>query len=77
MTDPASLTIFAAWPDVATGGLISGLATIVAWLISHTTAAILAILSWLPSLWARILASVAIIVAALLWLRWINRPVKR
>lgn len=76
MTDPFSLSIFAAWPDPATGDALPGLAAIVAWLVSHLTAAALAVLGWLPSMWMRIAASVTVIAIALLWLRWLNRPAK-
>lgn len=76
MTDPFSLSIFAAWPDVASGDPIPGLATIVAWLISHLTAAVLAVVSYRPPLWARIAAPITIVALTGLWVRHVNRPAK-
>lgn len=76
MADLFSPYATVAWPDVATSGVIPGLATIVAWLIAHLTAAVLAGISYRPPLWARITAPIVIIALAIWWVRWVGRPAK-
>ena len=57
--------------------MIGLLAHVVAAVISDGTAAILAVVSWTPPLWLRVLAPVALVAVAVAWVRWTGRPVKR
>lgn len=76
MADLFSPYVLAAWPHPATGDLLPGLATVVAWLVSHVTAAALTVLSWLPALWMRVAAPLALVALAVWWVRHVNRPAK-
>lgn len=57
--------------------MIQLLAEVFAALISGGTAVVLAVLSYLPPLWLRILAPAALTTAAIWWVRHIDRPVRR
>lgn len=76
MDHPFSLLAAAAWPDPATGGLVQFAADVFAWLVSHLTAAALTVLSWLPALWMRVAAPLALVALAVWWVRHMNRPAK-
>lgn len=76
MTDPISLSTLAAWPHPVTGDLMPGLAAIVAWLISHVTAAALAVVSYRPPLWARVTIPLGLTALTIWWVRYVNRPAK-
>lgn len=57
--------------------MIEVLAHVLAALLSGGTAAALTALSYLPPLWLRVLAPAALIAAAVWWVRYIDRPVRR